>query len=63
MQAKVKIGMVAKQILLFHVYLKAEKASAEARRHRLVKLFTNEKMELICSISFAILSFVMNFPY
>lgn len=55
--------MVVEQILLFHVYLKAEKASAEARRHRLVKLFTNEKMELICSISFAILSFVMNFPY
>lgn len=41
-----KIGMVMEHILLFHVYLKAEKASAEVRRHRLVKLFMNEKMAL-----------------
>lgn len=46
MQAKAKMGMVVEQILLFHVYLKAEKASAEVRRHRLVKLFTNEKIAL-----------------
>lgn len=46
MQAEVKSGMVVQQILLFHVYLKAEKASAEVRQHWLVKLLTNEKIAL-----------------
>lgn len=66
MQAKVEIGTVVEQSLLFHIYLEAEKASAEFRRHRLVKLFTKKRLlldginlqYLICH-----LSFVMNFPY
>lgn len=36
-----KLGMVVEQILMFHVYLKAEKASAEVRQHWLVILLTN----------------------